>query len=507
MADLPVDLVDLLIFNASIIDGTGTARFKGAVAILADKIVGVFDEHQQESAWALKAQMAHSKLVFDAKGMVLSPGFIDAHTHDDRLLLSDPQMMPKLSQGVTTVIAGNCGISLAPMPKAFEKAVTPPLNLLDESGDWFRFKDFASYVQALRDQPSAINCALLVGHTTLRVAVMEDLYREANEAEISAMREQVSEALNAGAIGVSTGLYYEPAKAASTQEVIEICRPLKASKGVYCTHMRDEAGGLLASLDESFLVGREVDAPVIISHLKVVGVKNYGQSSRALDHIQAHQGSQEICFDCYPYPASSTILSFDRALTASRVIVTWSKAMPEMAGKDLSAIAQKLELNEEETIQRLDPAGAIYFRMDESDVQTILSHPQVMIGSDGLPHDEFPHPRLWGSFTKVLGHYSRTLGLFPLESAIRKMTSTTAKNFRLSGRGEIRVGYYADLTLFDPEQVDAVSSYERPVAASRGILGVWVNGEMVYQDGRATGRFSGHVLGHQDHTNKFTSAF
>ncbi len=506
MTDLTVDLVDLLIFNATIIDGTGQPRFNGAVAIRADKIVGVFDGHLQEDACALEAQMSCASIVFDAKGKVLSPGFIDAHTHDDRLLLSDPQMMPKLSQGITTVIAGNCGISLAPMPKAFKTDVTPPLNLLDESGEWFRFKDFASYLQALKDHPSAINCALLVGHTTLRVAAMEDLNREANEAEISAMRKQVREALKAGAIGVSTGLYYEPAKAVSTQEVVEICRPLREFQGVYCTHMRDEADGLLASLDESFLVGREVDAPVIISHLKVVGVKNYGQSSRALAHIQAHQDRQEICFDCYPYPASSTILSFDRAVTASRVIVTWSKAMPEMAGKDLSHIAQKLELSEEEAIKKLDPAGAIYFRMDESDVQTILSHPQVMIGSDGLPHDEFPHPRLWGSFTKVLGHYSRTLGLFPLESAIRKMTSTTAKNFRLTGRGEIRVGCYADLTLFDPEEVNAVSSYEHPVAASRGILGVWVNGEMVYQDGRATGRLSGQVLCHQDGTTKSMGA-
>jgi N-acyl-D-amino-acid deacylase len=505
MTDSSVDPVDLLIFNASIIDGTGSPRFKGAVALRADKIVGVYDELQPNDICALEAHMAFAKLLFDAQGMVLSPGFIDAHTHDDRLLLSDPQMMPKLSQGITTVIVGNCGISLAPMPKALSADVIPPLNLLDESGAWFRFKDFASYVDALKHQPAAINCALLVGHTTLRVAAVQDLNQEASEAEISVMREQVREALKAGAIGVSTGLYYEPAKAASTHEVIEVCRPLTELKGVYCTHMRDEAEGLLTSLDESFLVGRELDAPVIISHLKVVGVKNYGQSPRALAHIQAHQDRQEICFDCYPYPASSTILSFDRAVTASRVIVTWSKAMPEMAGKDLSHIAQKLDLSEEEAIKQLDPAGAIYFRMDESDVQTILSHPQVMIGSDGLPHDEFPHPRLWGSFTKVLGHYSRTLGLFPLESAIRKMTSITAKNFRLVGRGQIRVGYYADLTLFDPEEVDALSSYERPVAPSRGIRGVWVNGVKVYQDGHATGRLSGQVLSHQDRTRDSTS--
>lgn len=487
---------DLLIMNASIIDGTGSPRFDGTVAIKGEKISAVLNSQQTDFPQSLNTQIANSKSVFDAKGLVLSPGFIDAHTHDDRFLLSDPLMMPKLSQGVTSVIAGNCGISLAPMTRAFTSGVIAPLNLLDESGEWFQFKDFQSYIQALRARPAALNCALLVGHTTLRVLAMKDLNLEASELEIELMREHVTEALQAGAIGVSTGLYYEPAVAASAKEVMEICRPLSHYGGVYCTHMRDEADGILQSLDESFLIGREVNVPVIISHLKIVGVNNYGKSPQALAHIEAHQSRQEICFDCYPYPASSTILSHDRAVTASRVIVTWSKPLPEMAGMDLSHIAQKLQLSEQESIKRLTPAGAIYFRIDEGDVQNILSHPQVMIGSDGLPHDQFPHPRLWGSFTKVLGHYSRGLGLFPLESAVRKMTSTTAKNFRLKGRGEIREGYYADLTLFDPEKVDSSSSYENPISRSIGIHGVWVNGVLAYQDGQATGQCAGQVLSH-----------
>lgn len=488
--------LDLLIVNACIIDGSGLPRFSGAVSVSGDKITGVFKQDESEYASRISNLKAVAKAVVDAQGQVLSPGFIDAHTHDDRLLLSDPLMTPKVSQGVTTVVVGNCGISLAPMTSPLHQGVVPPLNLLDESGQWFKFRDFHSYVQALSDSPASVNCALLVGHTTLRVQALKHLSSEATRQEVTQMSGQVDKALSAGAIGVSTGLYYEPAFAASTHEVIEVCRPLTQHGGLYCTHMRDEGDGILEGLDESFLIARELNVPLIISHLKVVGVKNYGQSDVALAHIKQHQKKQEICFDCYPYPASSTILSLDRALTASKVIVTWSKALPDMAGQELSKIAQKLKLPIEQAIDALQPAGAIYFRMDESDVQNILSQPQVMIGSDGLPHDEFPHPRLWGTFTKVLGHYSRDLGLFPLESAIRKMTSTTAKNFRLQKRGEIKVGHYADLTLFDPLRVKDQSTYEEPLKPSLGITAVWVNGQRVYGEGTPTGKRAGRVLKH-----------
>ena len=497
MSNARLEPADLLIVNASIIDGSGAPCFKGAISVHADRITGVFQEDQAEFNDTLANLMAPSTCVFDAKGCVLSPGFIDAHTHDDRLLLSHPPMTPKLSQGVTTVVTGNCGISLAPMNKPFSAGVIPPLNLLDETGEWFKFKSFSSYMDALEENPTSTNCALLVGHTSLRVGVMEDLSQPANVSEVEKMRAHVVEALEAGALGVSTGLYYEPAYAANAQEVIEVCRPLAHYGGLYCTHMREEGDGILAGLDESFLIARELDVPLIISHLKVVGVNNYGKSAQALAHIEAHQKNQEICFDCYPYPASSTILSLDRALTASRVIVTWSKAMPHWAGKDLAEISKELQRSLEQTIEALHPAGAIYFRMDEGDVQNILKHPQVMIGSDGLPHDAFPHPRLWGSFTKVLGHYSRDLGLFPLESAIRKMTSTTAKNFRLQDRGEIKVGYFADLTLLDPDEINAQSTYESPLEPSRGIVAVWINGVMAFQGGSPTGQLPGRVLKHQ----------
>ncbi|MES3002713.1 MAG: D-aminoacylase [Pseudomonadota bacterium] len=474
---------DLLIRNASIVDGTGAPRVAGDIGILGDRIARIGD---------LSASRGRTEI--DLAGRIAAPGFIDAHTHDDRLMLSNPDMAPKVSQGITTVIAGNCGISLAPMPRPVPQPVTPPLNLLDEEGGWFSFPTFASYIGALRARPAATNCALLVGHTTLRVGAMDDLSQPANGEQIARMRELVHEAMEAGAIGVSTGLFYEPSVAAPCEEVIETCMPLKQFGGIYCTHMRDETDGIVDSLEETFRVGREVGVPVVISHLKVVGPANHGRSGEALALIEKNMKTQPVCMDCYPYTAGSTILSADRAATSSRVIVSWSKPLPEYAGQDLDVIARKLGVSEEEAIRRLSPAGGIYFRLDEKDVQRILAHDKVMIGSDGLPHDAAPHPRLWGSFPRVLGHYGRLLGLFPLEMAIYKMTGLTAKNFGLKDRGVLKEGAYADLALFDADTVDEAATYEKPIAPAHGIEAVIVNGAVVWQGGQPTGARPGRVL-------------
>jgi N-acyl-D-amino-acid deacylase len=187
-------------------------------------------------------------------------------------------------------------------------------------------------------------------------------------------------------------------------------------------------------------------------------------------------------------------LSADRAASSTRVIVTWSKSLPEHAGRDLADIASKMGVSEAEAVARLNPAGAIYFRMDEADVQRILQFDETMIGSDGLPHDAAPHPRLWGSFPRVLGHYGRGLGLFPLEKAVHKMTGLTAKNFGLKDRGVLKEGAYADLTLFDADTVDAAATYEAPIAVARGIEAVIVNGAIVWRHGLSTGAHPGRVL-------------
>jgi N-acyl-D-amino-acid deacylase len=380
------------------------------------------------------------------------------------------------------------------MPRPIPDPVTPPLNLLDDEGKWFRFRSFKEYLDALRAEPATTNRAMLVGHTTLRVATLDDLEQPANAKQIQAMQELVVEAMQAGAIGVSTGLFYEPAVAAPTEEVIEICKPLKKYNGLYCTHMRDEADGVMDSLEETFRIGREVGVPVVISHHKVIGQKNYGRSDETLAFIRKSMAMQPICLDCYPYTAGSTVLSASRAVTSARVIVTWSKPLPQYAGQDLDKIAAQMGVSQDEAIERLLPAGAIYFRMDEGDVQKILQFAPTMIGSDGLPHDSSPHPRLWSTFPRVLGHYRRSLGLFSLETAVHKMTGLTAVNFGLTDRGVIKEGAFADLTLFDEETVDEVATYENPIALSKGIHTVIVNGDIVWNDGKATGARPGRVL-------------
>jgi len=471
-------LIDLVIRNATVIDGTRAPRFNADIGVSAGKIsrVGKIKEK--------------GKSEIDASGKIAAPGFIDAHTHDDRLMLSSPDMAPKVSQGVTTVVAGNCGISLAPAPNGMKAPVAVPLDLLDDAGGWFRFKTFKQYVEALKAAPAATNCALLVGHSMLRVQAMDDVDRPASKPEMARMQGMVDEAMAAGAIGVSTGLYYEPARAAPCEEVIEICRPLSKRNGIYCTHMRDEGEHILDSLEESFRVGRELDIPVVISHHKVAGKANHGRSEETLPFIEKAMRSQKIGLDCYPYHASSTILSASRVANASKVLVTWSKPHPEVAGMDLEEIKKKHKLSVEDLL----PAGAIYFSMDENDVQRILSFASTMIGSDGLPHDAAPHPRLWGSFPRVLGHYSRGLNLFPLETAVHKMTGLTAKTFGLAGRGVLKEGFAADVVLFGEKEVDEAATFARPIQPAKGIETVVVNGEVVWRDGKPTGARPGMVL-------------
>lgn len=456
------------------VDGTRAPRFTADIAVADGRIAEIGDLR------------GPAELEIDASGKVAAPGFIDAHTHDDRLMLSAPGMAPKVSQGVTTVIAGNCGISLAPAPTGMRSPVPPPLDLMDDDGGWFRFRSFADYVAALRAAPAATNCALLVGHTMLRVQTMGDLGKPASSAQIEAMRGLADEALAAGAIGVSTGLYYEPASAAPTEEVIEVCRSLARRGGLYVTHMRDEGERVLDSLEETFRIGRELGVPVVVSHHKVAGSPNHGRSRETLPLIAARMKTQPIALDCYPYCASSTMLSASRAAGASKTLVTWSKPHPEVAGMDLAEIGIPLE--------ELLPAGAIYFSMDEADVRRILSFEHTMIGSDGLPHDAMPHPRLWATFPRVLGHYSRELNLFPLETAVYKMTGLTARTFGLADRGVLKPGMAADITLFDPGEIGEAASFARPTQPAKGIATVIVNGEIVWRDGRSTGARPGRVL-------------
>ncbi len=470
---------DLLIRNALVIDGARRPRFAADIGVRGGRIadIGLLGE-------------ARAEVEIDAHGKIAAPGFIDAHTHDDRLLGSDPAMTPKVSQGVTSVVTGNCGISLAPLLAA---SPPPPLDLIDDGGA-FRFPDFASFLEELDSRPAATNAACLVGHTTLRVAVMSRLDRAATPEETARMQALVREALAAGAVGLSTGTYYPPAAHATTEELIAVAQPLKDYGGRYVTHMRDEDDRIVEAMEETFRIGREVGVPVIISHHKVVGPRNRGRSVETLALIAKTGERQSVCLDCYPYTASSTILRADRIALSSRILITWSKPHPEFAGMELAQAAERLGLTQEQAVARLSPAGAIYFSMDEADVQRILQFDETMIGSDGLPHDAKPHPRLWGTFARVLGHYCRDLGLFPLETAIYKMTGLTARNFGLKERGLLRPGYWADITIFDAAEIGDAASFDAPTQAARGIDSVIVNGVPVWREGRSTGARPGRVL-------------
>ncbi|MGI9336654.1 MAG: N-acyl-D-amino-acid deacylase family protein [Gammaproteobacteria bacterium] len=462
----------LIIRNARIIDGVGGPSVQGDVAINDDRIVAVGDLATLQAG-----------LEIDASGKALAPGFIDVHTHDDRALLCEAVLDCKSSQGVTTVVAGNCGISLAPL--SLSGRPPPPLDLVGEDGELF-FAAFGDYLQALDENPPIVNALCQVGHSSLRAGAMDSLDRPASATEIRQMRARLEAALEAGAAGMSTGLHYAPARAATTDEVVELASALSACGAIHSTHMRDEGAGVLDSLAETFDIGARAGVPVVISHHKCSGTRNHGRSTETLPVIESARKRQSIALDAYPYVAGSTVLQHDTAREASRVIVTWSRAQPEAAGRDLSELAAEMGCSEAQAIDRLQPAGAIYFMMDEADVRRILSYPHTMIGSDGLPHDEFPHPRLWGTFPRVLGHYARDIGLFSLEEAVRRMTSSPAARFGLKDRGVIRESAFADLVLFDPQTIIDSATFEAPTTPAAGIEWTMVNGRMVWRDGEAT---------------------
>jgi N-acyl-D-amino-acid deacylase len=472
---------DLIIRDATLFDGTGAPRTTGDVGVSGERIVAVGD---------LSAAAADREVI--ATGLALAPGFIDAHTHDDRAVLCGPGCLAcKSSQGVTTVVVGNCGVSLAPMQGGARPP--PPLDLVGDSG--FAFDSFGAYAQALRKHPAAVNTYAFIGHQTLRWRVMgDDLYRPAKDAEIAAMRGMVAEALAKGASGFSTGLWYKPNMHATTEEVIAVAEPLRAAGGLYATHMRDEADRVCASIEETLKIGRRVGIPVHISHHKCSMPENYGRSVQTLALIEAAAGMQEVAFDMYPYPAGSTVLMPDRLRDDLRVIVTWSVPHPEMAGRDLADVARGWNTDLRAAAERLTPAGAITFQMDEEDVRRIMAHPLSVIGSDGIPHDAHPHPRLWGTFPRVLGLYARQLGLLSLEDAIHKMTGRTAALFGIVDRGVLREGAYADLVLFDPHRVIDRATFETPMVASDGIEEVWTNGVSTWANNLLTGETPGRLI-------------
>ncbi|HZQ00797.1 MAG TPA: D-aminoacylase [Reyranella sp.] len=473
---------DTVIRNGQVADGTGKQLFAADVALKGDRIAAI------EPPGALRGDNE-----IDAAGRVVAPGFIDVHTHDDTYIIDHPDMAMKASQGVTTVVCGNCGISASPysrrddIPHLIYLAVKKKANLADT------FAEFASKVDAARP---AINGAFLIGHSTLRFDAMNlDVGRPASKSETAAMRDKLDLALEQGAIGLSSGLFYPPAAAATTDEVAEVAKPLGKWDGVYTAHMRDESEDILKSMDETFEIGRRAGARIVVSHHKCAGRANFGRMKQTLPKFSEAMKQQEIAFDVYPYVAGSTILRKDMLARADKVLISWSDSVKGVSGRDLRDIARELGCSTlEEACDRLQPAGAIYFMMDEKDVQSAMSHPGAMIGSDGIPFDTHPHPRLWGTFPRVLGHYSRDLKLFALEDAVRRMTSYSAQRFRLAARGEIKKGYYADICIFDPATVIDAATFEAPMLPAKGIDTVICNGAIAWRNGKPGGGRGGRVL-------------
>ena len=474
---------DTIIRNATIIDGTGNPRSTGDVAISGDRIAGVGDL----GSWSADREI-------EANGRVVAPGFIDAHTHDDRAVLCGPEcMLCKMSQGVTTVVVGNCGISLSPV--RMKNRPIPPLDLLGGE-EWWIFDSFAEYAERLATDPSPVNTVALIGHMSLRVEAMDgDVFRAATDKEAARMQSRLRQSLKEGASGFSTGLYYPASNQAPTAEVIAVAEAVRETGGLYVTHMRDEGDNVLASIEESLRIGSSVGAPVVISHHKCVMPNNFGRSVETLALLEAVQARQKADFDVYPYNASSTVLMPEKLHPQVPVRITWSVPFPQFTGRFLHDIAADWGVDQVAAAKRLLPAGAIYYQINEADMQRILAHPRSMVGSDGLPHDQFPHPRLWGTFPRVLGHYARDLGLFSLETAVHKMTGRVADVFGLADRGVVRSGAFADLVLFDPLTVKDAANFDTPTLPADGIVETWVAGQSAYVYGKgATDARAGRLV-------------
>ncbi|HEX4285300.1 MAG TPA: D-aminoacylase [Terracidiphilus sp.] len=471
---------DTLIRNALVFDGSGEEPQLLDIALDQGRIA------------ASGSALPHAAMrTIDANGLALAPGFIDVHTHDDLYLVQHPAMLPKLSQGVTTVIVGNCGISASPV--RLKGALPDPMNLLGTAND-FCYPTFASYIDAVRNAQPAVNVGALIGHTALRNNHMDRLDRTATASEIAAMRADLADALAAGALGLSTGLAYASARSATTEEVLGLAEPLADAGALYTTHMRTETDEILDAMRESFTVGRQSRVPLVISHLKCAGIANWGRAAEVLDALDSARSTQAAGCDCYPYAAGSSTLDLGQVDPRVEITITWSESHPEAGGNSLASIAERWQVTQIEAARRLQPAGAIYHSISEADMRRILAHPATMIGSDGLPQDPRPHPRLWGTFPRVLGRYSRDEKLLPLPVAIRKMTAMPAQRFGLAHRGWIRTGFHADLVLFDPATILDTATFIDPVQPARGIHGVWVNGMLSYTADGPTGLRAGEFL-------------
>jgi len=494
-------MADISIRNVSVLDGTGSDAFPADVLVEGGRISAV-DRN-------LSGMPAATEV--DGRGLTLAPGFIDTHAHDDGAFFRHPGMEFKLAQGVTTVVSGNCGFSAIPADPAQDSVAASGGILAGLDGE---FTDLDGYFQAALDRQPAINNMMLVGHNTVRTLVMGMEQRGPTPAELITMRGHVARALEQGACGFSTGLIYRPGRWSETDEVIELATEAKTLDALYTTHMRNEADHLLEAVDETLLIGREAGVHAHISHHKSAGKQNWGRIRESLAKVdEALAAGQRVTLDVYPYTAGSgrmiEYFNLDRISRdlAEVIRIASCPAFREYEGRMVVDIAAEEGLDVTEVVRKIltapkgDRTICIQFIIDEADVETNLAHADMMVGSDGIPDLRGkPHPRLFGTFPRVLGHYVRERGILALPEAVRRMTSLSARTFGMVERGQIKEGYWADLVLFDPDTIIDGATYDAPQTEPDGIRLVLVNGSVAYerpdptQNGGHTGIGTGQML-------------
>lgn len=496
---------DLLILNAKIADGTGTPLVDGRVAVKDSRIV--------EAGPSVKGSATET---IDARGKVVAPGFIDVHTHSEKIC-EYPEAENFLRMGVTTIVTGNCGGSRT---------------------------DVAKFFQEIEETGVAVNVATLIGHNSVRRAAMGGSFiRPPKPEEMDKMRNIVDQAMADGAVGLSTGLIYNPGTFAKTEEIIELAKVASVHGGIYVSHMRSEASRIFQAIDELIRIAREADIRAQVSHIKVIGPASWGKSTEVLAVLdRARAAGLEITHDAYAYTASSTGLRQmipDEALEGNRddfrkrladpewkqrivdgmrtmrerrgtadysyAVIARFKSDPSLNGLTIPEAAEKVRGSsglEDQVALILDiesrgGGSGIYHGMNEDDVENFLRHPRTMIASDGGPRafgKDLTHPRSYGNNARVISRFVRELSVLKLEEAIRKMTSLPADTFRLEDRGVIRPGAFADLVIFDPEAVSDPSTFNDPHHYAEGFSDVIVNGGAVIRAGKLTGVLSGGAL-------------
>ena len=497
---------DIIISNGRVIDGSGNPWYEADVAINGERIVRIGDLSSDTGSQ-----------VIDANGLIVAPGFIDPHTHALRGILDVPNAESALLQGVTTLTEGNDGTS--PFP-------------VDE------------HYQTIIDKQISPNWGIFVGHGTIRSQIIGAEDRDPTLVELEQMKDMVQQAMQHGALGLSTGLFYVPGSFASTEEVIELSKVAAKHGGIYISHMREEAAQLIDSVNETIRIGEESGIPVQMTHHKVIGVENWGSSVESLRLVdQARERGIDITIDQYPYTASQTGINAlipqwaqeggrvrmleriespeTRAAIKNEVVLkilydrgggdpknifisrnTWD---PSMTGKNLAELTVEAGMNptpenaSEVVFEILKGGGAtaVYHAINTDDVDRIMQHPVTAIGSDGpvgIFGEGTPHPRQYGTFARVLGHYVRERAVLTLEDAVRKMSSQTARRLGIHNRGLLTEGYYADIAIFDADEIIDKATFEEPHQYAIGIKFVLVNGQVVVEQGRHTGRRPGKII-------------